>query len=90
MIKRPDTPATLAEEWGCSERMIRNLIASGELRAFRLGQKLVRIPADAAEEYIHRRSTALPKAEQEKAMPCLENEECDRSNVARRERRPGD
>jgi len=64
VTKRPYTPATLAEEWGCSERLIRNLIGTGELRAFLLGQRLVRIPAEAVEEYIQRRSTALPDEEQ--------------------------
>jgi excisionase family DNA binding protein len=46
------TPAMLATEWQCSERHIRNLIARGELRAFRLGGKLVRIPFDAVEEFL--------------------------------------
>lgn len=45
------SPATLAREWGCSERHIRNLVAAGELRAFRLGQKLLRIPRDAVEDF---------------------------------------
>jgi excisionase family DNA binding protein len=45
------SPLTLAREMGCSERHIRNLIASGDLRAFRLGQKLWRIPAEAVEEF---------------------------------------
>ncbi len=48
---KPFTPATLAREWGCSERHVRNLVAAGDLRAFRLGQKLLRIPADAVEDY---------------------------------------
>jgi excisionase family DNA binding protein len=45
------TPATLAQEWGCSERHVRNLVAAGQLRAFRLGSKLLRIPAEAVEEF---------------------------------------
>src|SRR3990167_2060304 len=57
---RPYTTATLAEEWGCSERLIRNLVASGELRAFKLGEKLIRIPPEAAEEYMRCRNTASP------------------------------
>jgi excisionase family DNA binding protein len=44
------TPKSLAAEWGCSERHVRNLINRGELRAFRLGGKLLRIPAEAARE----------------------------------------
>lgn len=37
------TPAMLARRWQCSERHVRNMIARGELPAFRLGGKLVRI-----------------------------------------------
>ncbi|NMG39866.1 helix-turn-helix domain-containing protein [Chelativorans sp. ZYF759] len=42
---QPDvfTPATLAERWHCSEQHVRNMIERGELRAFRLGEKLLRI-----------------------------------------------
>jgi excisionase family DNA binding protein len=54
---RPHTPATLAAEWGCSARHIRNLIDNGELRAFRLGRKLLRIPAAAVEEFLCRNDT---------------------------------
>jgi excisionase family DNA binding protein len=45
-------------EWGCSERHIRNLVAAGELRAFRLGRKLLRITSDAVEEFKCRTNTA--------------------------------
>jgi hypothetical protein len=41
----------LARDWCCSERHIRNLIAAGELRAFRLGGKLLRITAEEAENF---------------------------------------
>lgn len=44
-------PNTLAKEWGCSERHVRNLIASGELRSWRLGGKLLRISPEAVREY---------------------------------------
>jgi len=40
------TPAPLAAEWKCSAHQIRNLIDNGELRAFRLGGKLLRIPVE--------------------------------------------
>lgn len=39
------TPATLAKRWECSERHVRNMIASGDLPAFRLSGKLLRIRA---------------------------------------------
>jgi excisionase family DNA binding protein len=47
----PFTPTTLAVRWQCSERHIRNLIASGELPSFRLGGKLLRIRAEDVEAF---------------------------------------
>jgi len=52
------TPASLAREWSCSERHIRNLVAAGQLRGFRLGGKLLRIPQDAVQEFIACQNTA--------------------------------
>jgi excisionase family DNA binding protein len=48
------TARLLAIKWGCSERYIRSLVARGELRAFRLGGKLLRITAEAAKEFERR------------------------------------
>ncbi|TPK04588.1 helix-turn-helix domain-containing protein [Mesorhizobium sp. B2-5-9] len=51
-LKHPNvySPRSLAVEWGCSEHHIRNLINRGQLRAWRLGGKLLRIdPQDVAE-----------------------------------------
>jgi len=48
---RTYTPDQLAAVWGCSSNHVRNLIHSGELRAFRLGKRLLRIPAEAVGEY---------------------------------------
>ena len=45
------TPAMLAERWECSERLVRNMITSGELPAFRLGEKLLRIRAEDVEAF---------------------------------------
>src|SRR5262249_43946076 len=56
-MDRVYSPATLAREWECSERHIRNLIVSGELRGFRLGKKLLRIPLAAVEEFLCRKDT---------------------------------
>lgn len=39
------TVASLAQEWQCSEGVVRKLIANGELGCFRLGV-LIRIPAE--------------------------------------------
>lgn len=49
--RRPLTPTMLAERWHCSERHVRNQIAAGKLRAFRVGGRLLRISIDAVEEY---------------------------------------
>ncbi len=45
------TPDTLADRWGCSGKTVRLLIEAGKLRAFRVGERLIRIPAEAVEEY---------------------------------------
>jgi excisionase family DNA binding protein len=45
------TPRMVAERWATSERHVRNLICRGELRHFRVGGKLLRIAADAVEEF---------------------------------------
>ena len=48
---RPYTPKTLADRWGCSAAHVRKLIRNGKLAAFKPGEKLLRIPAAAVEEY---------------------------------------
>ena len=45
------TPAMLADRWACSERHIRNMIDRGELPAFRLGDKLLRIRSSDVENF---------------------------------------
>lgn len=45
------TPAKLAERWECSERHIRNMLLSGELPYFRLGDKLLRIRSEDVEAF---------------------------------------
>ncbi len=44
-------PCDVARMWQCSERHVRGLIAKGDLRHFRVGDKLVRIPVEAVTEY---------------------------------------
>lgn len=44
----PFTPETLAERWGCTAKKIRDMCNAGELRHFRIGKKLIRIPFSAA------------------------------------------
>ena len=43
--------AALAEHWECSTTFVYQQIACGNLRAWKLGGKLYRIPLDAVEEY---------------------------------------
>ena len=43
---RPFTPRTLAERWACSQGHIYNMIATGKLRGFRVGGRLVRISVE--------------------------------------------
>lgn len=45
------TTAMLAERWACSERHIRNMIDRGEIKAWRIGGRLIRIPIAYVEEY---------------------------------------
>jgi excisionase family DNA binding protein len=63
------TPAALAREWECSERHIRNLVAAGQLRAFRLGGKLLRIPEDAVQEFMACQTTASDGSMGDTASP---------------------
>ena len=51
MSRNVMTPKAVAERWHCSERTVRNIIREGRLKSFRLGEKLLRIPFDAVEEY---------------------------------------
>jgi excisionase family DNA binding protein len=54
---RAYSPRDLAEEWGCSARHVQKLIEAKKLRAFRLGEKMLRIPVEAVEEFLKRNST---------------------------------
>lgn len=61
-VDRPMRPQQVAERWGCSEKHVRNLIKRGELGHFRLGGRLLRIPASAVEEYEQRQTTGVSLA----------------------------
>lgn len=50
MGERAYTVASLAQEWKCSEGVIRKLIVSGQLRCFRVGN-LIRVRADEVERF---------------------------------------
>jgi excisionase family DNA binding protein len=68
------TPAALAREWACSERHIRNLVAAGQLRAFRLGGKLLRISSEEAEAFKCRQTIASDGSMDASASPGGETE----------------
>jgi excisionase family DNA binding protein len=48
------TPESLAKRWGCSARHVRAIISDGELPAFKLGDKLLRINAKDVEAFEQR------------------------------------
>lgn len=45
------TPEQVAERWACDPKTVRNMLNSGDLTGFRVGQKLWRIRAEKLEEY---------------------------------------
>lgn len=55
--------ASLAEHWGCGTDTVYTLIRSGDLQAFKLGGKLIRIRADEVERYECRKNTPSPDTE---------------------------
>jgi excisionase family DNA binding protein len=51
ITKPPYTPETMAERWQCSHGTVRLLLVSGDLRGWKIGGKLWRIPVAAVEAY---------------------------------------
>jgi excisionase family DNA binding protein len=45
------TPGTLAERWGVSGMTVRNMIKRGQILAFKLGEKLLRIRLEDVEAF---------------------------------------
>ncbi|MCV0393902.1 MAG: helix-turn-helix domain-containing protein [Rhizobiaceae bacterium] len=45
------TPSDVAQMWQCSERLVRKMIDRGDLPAFRLGGKLLRIRPEDVETF---------------------------------------
>lgn len=68
-MTKPFTPKSLADHWECSERHIRKLIARGELPAFRLGGKLLRIKPEDVENFEKCQSGDLPDSRESSASP---------------------
>lgn len=52
------TPRTLAQRWHCSDQHVRNLIARGDLKAFRARGKLLQISVEEVEDF-ERRNASL-------------------------------
>ena len=50
-MSQAQRPSDLARRWQCSERTVRNLIATGALPAFRVGGKLLRVSQAAIERF---------------------------------------
>jgi excisionase family DNA binding protein len=48
---KPFTTQALAERWECSPNTIRAMIHRGELKAFKVGGKLLRVSADEVEKW---------------------------------------
>jgi excisionase family DNA binding protein len=64
----PDAPfdvCMLAERWRVTPHMVRAMIRRGELRCFKLGGKLIRIPRDAVLELEQRAARAIVETERE-------------------------
>lgn len=57
----------LADHWGCSADIIYGLIRGGELQAFKLGGKLIRIRAEEVEKF--ECQTITPSNDTEANMP---------------------
>lgn len=51
MMGKVYSVATLAEHWGCGTDTVYSLIRGGDLPAFKLGGKLLRIRSDEVERY---------------------------------------
>lgn len=61
-VNKPLQISEVAERWGCSEAQVRKLIRTGQLGHFRVGSRLIRIPAASVEEYELRQAEAAKAA----------------------------
>jgi len=83
---RAFTVAVLADHWGVSDTFIYDQIGSGRLRAFKLGNKLLRIAPDAVAEYEAAAQLATDPAPASGAIPAPDPATIAR--LARSARRP--
>ena len=58
MSDPPYSPKMLAAHWGCSPQYIHKLIRKGKLKAFRLGDKLLRVPAEEVRRWEAQQTTS--------------------------------
>ena len=73
-LPRVMTPGMVADLWFCSERHVRNLIASGELPSFRAGGKLIRVFGADVEAYECRNNGGSPDSETASLSPSSKTE----------------
>jgi excisionase family DNA binding protein len=86
------TPESLAERWQCSARHVRNMIARGELPAFQLGGKLLRVREDVVEAFERQSDDLFGTAADECALSGTDKEPAkpkpDTSSKPATERKP--
>lgn len=71
--------ATLARHWECGTDTIYSMIRSGDLQAFKVGGKLLRIRADEVERYECRTITACNDTEE--SSPSSSTREDDATDI---------
>jgi hypothetical protein len=67
-VARPYKPSTLADEWGVSAALIYKLCRQNKLRHFKIGG-LIRIPIDAAQDYLQCQTSHTPFNDSGEASP---------------------
>jgi excisionase family DNA binding protein len=81
VLAKPFSPETLAQRWGCSGELVRQMCRRGELGYFRLG-KLIRIPANEVER-LECQNTALCGTETNGVSPTQDREAAFESRLER-------
>jgi excisionase family DNA binding protein len=65
----PYSPKKLAARWGCTPQFVHKLIRNGQLKHFKLGAKLVRIPAEEVARWEAQQTTSSESSTGEKSSP---------------------
>lgn len=77
MSERPYTPATLAARWSVSDRHVRRMLEAGELKGFRPGGKMWRIPANEVERYECQTTDSAGSKDDSSSLGTMTDEEVD-------------